>query len=294
MIFDDIYNCPSISSKKLAKESMTYEWGYDYWKSILTERAMRLFVWKNTGDVPQREIEFALMLNGSCGVTNKYKNTMAVFNGQYSGSPTIYYDMYEDYAVYSPVYSKILKVDKNVAVIRNNNCMNSIIPLVHRYATMLSHTEVSFINTLINGRDSGGIPIASTNAQKIAIENYRNSLFNGKVTSILDPAFSGVQFLSVDKNTTLNIKDLMETRKNLLNSFYEDLGVKTAREKKGNMIQNEVNANDSMLMLNLSDMLYNRQLGCEKVNKLFGTNWSVDISEELKYNEFVKGGENNE
>ena len=49
-----------------------------------------------------------------------------------------------------------------------------------------------------------------------------------------------------------------------------------------------------MLMLNLSDMLYNRQLGCEKVNKLFGTNWSVDISEELKYNEFVKGGENNE
>ena len=225
MIFDDIYNCPSISSKKLAKESMTYEWGYDYWKSILTERAMRLFVWKNTGDVPQREIEFALMLNGSCGVTNKYKNTMAVFNGQYSGSPTIYYDMYEDYAVYSPVFSKILKVDKNVAVIRNNNCMNSIIPLVHRYATMLSHTEVSFINTLINGRDSGGIPIASTNAQKIAIENYRNSLFNGKVTSILDPAFSGVQFLSVDKNTTLNIKDLMETRKNLLNSFYEDLGV---------------------------------------------------------------------
>lgn len=286
MFIDSYMNNNQVFSKnKLAKESYTFSVGYDYWKEILFERAMRLFVWKGTGNVPPREIEFALLLNGSCGVTNKYKNKLVAFSGMYAGAPTVYYDVYEQYSVYSPVFSQILNVNVDVAVIRNNACMNSIYPLIHRYAIMLAHIEVSLVNTLINGRDSGGIPVASTKAQKTAIEDYRNSLCNGKVTSILDPAFSGVQFLSVDKNTTLDVKELIESRQNILSSYYADLGVKTAREKKSNMIDAEVNANDSMLLLNLSDMLTERQLGAELVNSMYGTNWSVDIADELKYNE---------
>lgn len=38
-----------------------------------------------------------------------------------------------------------------------------------------------------------------------------------------------------------------------------------------------------MLLLNLNDMLAMRQKGAEAVNKLYGTNWSVDLAEELKY-----------
>ena len=74
----------------------------------------------------------------------------------------------------------------------------------------------------------------------------------------------------------------METRENLLNAFYSDLGVKTAWNKKGNMINEEVEANNSMLLLNISEMLDQRKQGCEKVNKLFGTNWSVEISPEIE------------
>ena len=107
---------------------------------------------------------------------------------------------------------------------------------------------------------------------------------NGKVMPIQDPAFSSVEFIGVDKNTGLNIKELMEARQNLLNAFYNDIGVKTAHEKKGNMNEDEVNANDTMLLLNLDDMLSSRKKGAEKVNALFGTNWEVDVAEELKYN----------
>lgn len=285
------------SKNKLAKESYTFSVGYDYWFQILLERASRLFVWKNTEDVPQKEIEFALMLNGSCGVTDKYKDTLYVFNGHFSGSPTVYFDEFTDYSVYSPVYSANLKVNDEIIVIDNNACRNSIYMLIHRYAIMLSHVEVSFVNELINGRDGGAIPIASTQAQYSALENYRNALCNGKLIPILDPAFSGVEFAPVDRKINFNIKDLMETRDNLLSSFYQDLGVKTSKPKKGNMIVEEVSANDSMLMLNLNDMLYNRQLGCEKVNKRFGTNWSVEISPELNYldtEKSDKGVDNND
>ena len=268
--------------KQLAKEGGTFADGYAYWKELLFERAIKLFKWEDTYEVPPHEIEVALLLGGSCGVTDKYNRKLSVFQGWYAGRPTQYYDIYEDYSVHSPVFSGVFKIGKDIEIIKNNALMNSIYPLVHRYAIMLAHTEVSFVNTLINGRDSGGIPIASTEAQKQAIENYRNSLCNGKVTSILDPAFSGVQFLSVDKNTVLNIKELMEVRENLLNAYYSDLGVKTAWNKKGNMINEEVEANNSMLLLNIGEMLDQRQQGCEKINKLFGTHWKVDISPEIK------------
>jgi len=290
-MFLDDYEKINTQIKKVCSQSGTFSAGFRYWRNVLFERVMRLFVWEGTEsddkkmNIEPRELELILMTNGSAGVHKKYKNTLAAYSGNYCGSPTLYYDVYEDYAYYSPLTSGILKVDKDIVVIRNNAVMNSILPLVNRYATMLAHTEVSFVNTLINGRDSGGIPIASTTTQKAAIEQYRDSLCNGKVGSILDPAFSGVKFLSVDKNTTLNIRDLIEVRQNLLDAFYNDIGVRTSFNKKGNMIVEEVEANDPMLLLNINDMLNERKKGCEKINKLFGTNWSVDIAEELRYNE---------
>lgn len=268
--------------KSLTKECGTFADGYAYWKELLFERSVKLFKWENTYEIEPHEIEVCLLMNGSAGVTDAYKRKLSVFNGWYAGAPTQYFDEYEDYSIYSPVFSGVFKIGKDIEIIKNNALMNSIYPLVHRYAVMLAHTEVSFINTLINGRDSGGIPIASTEAQRTSIEQYRNSLCNGKVTSILDPAFSGVEFVSVNKNTVLNIKELMEVRENLLNAFYADLGVKTAWNKKGNMINEEVEANNSMLLLNLSDMLEQRELACERINKHYGTNWKVSVSPEIE------------
>lgn len=291
-MFLENYLNKNTNIKRLAKEGGTFSDGYNYWTESFLERAVRLFKWRNTGDVQPHEIEVATLLGGSSGVTDKYKKTISVFQGWYAGAPTQYYDIYEDYSIHSPVFSGVFKIGKDIEIIRNNALMNSIYPIIHRYAIMLAHTECSFINTLINGRDSGGIPIASTDAQRQAIEDYRNSLCNGKVTSILDPAFSGVQFLSVDKNTVLSIKDLMETRENLINAFYSDIGVKTAWNKKGNMINEEVEANNGMLLFNIADMLEQRQIGAENINKHFGTNWTVEISPEIKL--MMEEGENNE
>ena len=45
----------------------------------------------------------------------------------------------------------------------------------------------------------------------------------------------------------------------------------------------EVEADTSLLLLNLSDMISKREEGCKLVNKMFGTNWSVHIAEEIDY-----------
>lgn len=277
------------SLAKMAKSGGNFNAAHTYWMNVLFERTVRLFVWNGPDEdgIPQKEIETALMIGGMCGITNKYKKKLAAFNGYYAGTPTVYYDRFEDFSVHSPVYSGVLKVGKQVAVIENNSVRNSVMPLVNKYASLLAHCDVTLINVLINMRDKT-IPVASTAAEKTALENYRNSLCNGKVVPILDPAFSMAKFITVPNTDNSQLKDLMETRRDLLNAFYNDIGVKTSWNKKGNMISEEVEANDSMLLLNLNDMLAARQKGVEMVNEMYGTNWTVDISPELKYNDIEK------
>ena len=75
----------------------------------------------------------------------------------------------------------------------------------------------------------------------------------------------------------------METREKLIKSFYSDIGVRSAFEKRNNTVQAEVEADTSLLLLNLSDMLLQRERACEEVNNMFGTNWSVHVAEEIDY-----------
>ena len=77
--------------------------------------------------------------------------------------------------------------------------------------------------------------------------------------------------------------EIMETREKLIKSFYSDIGVRSAFEKRNNTVQAEVEADTSLLLLNLSDMLHQREIACKQVNGLFGTNWSVHVAEEIDY-----------
>lgn len=270
--------------KKIGKgEKQLFSGAYDFWSENLFERAVRLYTYANLPDsIPAHEPEVISQMNGSSGVTNKKDNKVRVYNGQYCGEPTEYFDIFKSYSVYAPGYSDILEVDKDVIVIRNNSLMNSIYPLVHRYAVLLAHTQVSYINVCITGRNNS-IPISHSPAGDQSIRNYRNNLCNGSITPIMDLSFSDVEFINIPHTETLNARELIEIMRDLLCSFYNDIGVRTTRAKKGNMIQEEIMANDSMLLLNLNDGLEQRKIGWDKVNSLFNLNVTVDMAEEVKY-----------
>lgn len=265
----------------LAKESCTYNVKYGYWRDALFERVMKLFVWENTGDLKPKEIEQRLILKGHCGIA-EYKGELTAFYGSFYGV-TKYMDEWTNYIVRCPIYTGEKKIGTDVVVIDNNSLRNPTFELVHHYATMLAHTEVSLINCLINARDSGGVPIASTEKQKASIREYQNQLFNGKYGVVTDIGNLGVTYAGSDRKTQQDLIDIMETREKLIKSFYSDIGVRSAFEKRNNTVQAEVEADTSLLLLNLADMLKCRERACEEVNKLFGTNWSVHVAREIDY-----------
>lgn len=264
----------------LSYKSTTYPISYNFWVDSLFERIMKLFIWE-CDPVPQREIESRLILNGTCGIT-EYENELTAFFGSISGI-TKYYDTGTHYSVFSPVYADYLEIDKEVIVINNNSLFNPVFPLIHQYAVLLAHADVTLNWTLVNMRDVNGKPVAGTTKVTQSIKQYQDNLINGKIGVINDPAFIGAKFTEGRAMTNNPLKDIIETRRNLLNSFYADIGVKTTWNKKGNMIREEVNGDDSMLLYNISDMLATRKEGCEKVNNRYGVKWAVKLNPELKY-----------
>lgn len=266
---------------KLARESSTFNCGYKYWRDVLFERVMRLFVWENTGDVKPKEIEQRLLLAGHCGVT-KLNNEITAMFGSFYGV-TKYIDEWSHYTVRCPIYSGQRTIGEDVVVINNNALRNPTYMLVHHYAILLAHTEVTLVNCLVNARDAGGVPVASTEKQKQSIVEYQGKIFNGQYGVVTDIGNLGLEYMGADRRTTQNIMDIMETREKLIKSFYSDIGVRSAFEKRNNTVQAEVEADTSLLLLNLSDMLKCREDGAKEVNNMFGTSWKVHVAEEIDY-----------
>lgn len=272
---------------KFAKNDCTYPAFYNYWRNNLFERIIKLFVWENTYDVETgegvkpKEIEMRLILEGHCGIA-KYRNNLTAFFGSFS-EPTVYFDEFKHYFVHSPIYSGRKKIGKDIVIIDNNSIRLPSFALVHRYAQMLAHTEVSYMLTMINLRDSGGVPVVSTEKQKQSVEQYQDRLFMGKFGVVTDIGSLGVNYVGSDRKTTQNVMDIVEAREKIIKSFYSDIGVRSAFEKRNNTVQAEVEADTSLLLFNISDMLAVRQMACKEVNNMFGTNWSVHVAEEIDY-----------
>lgn len=282
--------------QKLSKGACTYNALYAYWQEQLFERVMRLFVWK-CDPIDQKEIEQRLILAGHCGITKlakKYRkhnlsdNDLTAMFGTFFG-PTEYNDEWTGYTVRCPIYAGERTIGKNVVVISNNAERNPVAPLIHHYSQLLAHAEVTFINVLINARDNSGIPIVSTERQKQAVLAYQGKKFNGQYSAIADPGALGVNYTQAMNLQSSLYKEMWETRNNILKEFYSDIGVKAAFEKQSNTIDAEVRSNDSLLLLNIKDMLEYRKRGCEAVNELYGTDWSVKVSDEIDYRAEAKG-----
>lgn len=268
---------------KLDRLSCTYPVIYRYWREWLFERLMRLFVWEDTNEIKPKEIESRLIIQGYCGITkiNKDKELTAVFGSMFG--PTKYQDEFKQFTYHCPIDTGVRTIGKDIVVINNNALRNPTFDLVHHYATLLGHNEVSLINLLINARDNGGVPIVSTQKQKQSVEQYQAQLFNGKYGVVTDVGNLGIQYAGTDRKTNQSLMEVMECREKLIKSFFSDIGVRSSFEKRNNTVQAEVEADTSLLLLNLSDMLKQREDAVKEINSMFGTSWSVHIAEEIDY-----------
>ena len=265
------------------ENACTYPDFFRYWRENLFERLMRLFIWEGMDNPLPKEIEQRLIIAGHCGICD-FKGRLTAFFGSFFGV-TVYNDMWTNYNVHSPVYSGSKTIDKDLIVIDNNSIRNPSLLHVNHYAALLAHAEVTLMMQMVEARDSGGVPIAKTEAAKQSILNYQAKKYNGKIGCVSDPAGIGVEYQGADRHTSLDISGIWDVRTKLLKQFYADIGVRATFDKRSNTVVDEITSDTSMLLYNVSDMINCRKDACEKINNLFGTNWSVRLSDEIDYSD---------
>lgn len=280
-----------------SKSKLTYQKAFKNWQNILTERVINVFRWNNL-NFPQREIEILLILVGFCGFTKfkKSKDLGAVY-GSMSGV-TNYPDIFTTFTYATPLESGMKKIDSELVVINNNEIRMPSLVVINNYAHLLSHADLSLQALLINCR-SGGIIKASTQKQVDSVNNWYNSLYNGKSVSVLDDSSldsfidtKSMDFLQTTTNSRVDINDYYLIRENLLKSFYSDMGIAGTREKKAHLLNDEIYTDINRVIFNVNDMLHERQQAVEKINEIFNTNISVEFNTEIQ--EQIDAMENND
>lgn len=280
-IKDHIKDGDYMAYLKKSPNACTYPDFFVFWRENLFERLMRLFIW-DCGEIDQKEIEQRLILAGHCGIAS-YNNELVAFFGDFAGEPTVYQDEWKKYAVHSPIYSSVYIINKDIVVINANALRNRAIDHINHYAALLGHAEATLMMQLVQARDAGGVPIAKNEKAKQSLIEYQSKQYNARMGVVSDLAGIGVEYLGADRKTSQDINAIWDVRSKLLKSFYADIGVRASFDKKSNTVVDEITSDTSMLLYNVSDMLEYRKKGCDAVNKLFGTNWSVRLSDEIDY-----------
>ena len=162
-----------------------------------------------------------------------------------------------------------------------------LLTYIKRYSRMLADIESTFSIRLINTRATE-YQIANTQPMAAQIKAYNEQLEAGNDHILVDNYFVNT-FRTIERPNypgLENVNDLLIARDKILSMFFRDIGVKMEQNvKRAQLTEEEVTADDQLLVINIKDMLKERREGLERVNRHFGLNITVDISEEFQRKE---------
>lgn len=270
------------SDKKIEKEVLELPRSLNYWLETLFEKCVRMFEWHGLPkSIPQKEIEQRLILDGYCGMVNDKKAGLIVASGGLSGV-TPYCDEFKNFTYASPECAGgTVELGKNAVLIENTSLRNPLLPMILRYSDLLAHAEISLKMALINNRVNNAYAVESNEIAE-SVNAYYNKIYNGKNGSILDDSLvSGVQNIANTRGSGV-VAECIEARNDILRAFFAEIGVRFAKDKKERVVVDEVSADNQMLLLNVNDMKRQRKKSAIEINRIFGKDVSVELSEEFE------------
>lgn len=251
--------------------------------NLLFEKCVRIFKWNEVPkNLPQREIEKYIISLGFCGFVNDRNCGYMVSNGGMS-APTQYDDVFKKFTYARPTAKGgTVTIGKDCVIIRNTSMMNSLSGLIRRTASQLAHADITLRAALVNYR-ANDVLVADDDSSAESIKAYYDSLYEGNLKAIVDEnVISSIKNLSSSRSYADLLK-LTDVKNEIMRSFFAEIGIRQKSDKRERLVTEEVDSDSMMLLFNIHDMLEQRQIACEEINKIFGLNMSVELSEEWDY-----------
>lgn len=244
----------------------------------MLQKSTRIFRYNNLPETIQaKDLETQLQVGGFA-IWKDVNGQLYTFTGGLGGQPNPYY-LPTIATVANPAlnYTKNLTIDEDCVVMLNDNFYQGMIPMYSKYGNLLVEAEVSLKYAIINARVPALIQADNDNTYKSAVEFFKK-VVEGKDYGVISSKemFDGIR--SHDFYKQAYIKDLIESIQYIKGSWYNAIGLNAAFNMKREAINEaEATLNEDILYPTIDVMLECRKNALEKVNKMFGTNITVEL-----------------
>lgn len=244
----------------------------------MLNKSTRIFKYENLPETIQtKDLETQLQVGGFA-IWKKVDGNLYTFTGGLGGAPNPYY-LPTIATVANPAlnYTENLKIDEECVVMLNDHFYQGLMPLHSKYGRLLVEAEISLKYAIINARVPALIQADNDNTYKSADEFFKK-VVEGKEYGIISSKefFDGIR--SHDFYKQAHIKDLIEAIQYIKGSWFNAIGLNAAFNMKREAINEaEATLNEDILYPDIDTMLECRRYGLEKVNKMYGTNITVEL-----------------
>lgn len=283
----------------------------DYMVRYMLARTSRMFKYGNLPEtITRRAIELFTQTNGYGGWAD-YKDNLYYFFGGLGGKPDHEY-MPTTFIVANPALemSKTYEINKNCIIMPNDTLYQGLMPMLSKYCSMLAENELTMNVVDIMAR-SALVFKADDERERTSAQQYIADLKDGKLSVITSDKLIGSDGVDAQPGATDSaavMTHLIEMEQYFKAAMFNELGLNANwNAKRETITSSETLLNSDTLLPLIDDMLYNRQEAIEKVNKMFGTNITVEfdsawedneteleLTEEMMKNQAENAGQTNE
>ena len=251
-------------------------------KQIISQMLNKTITIFKYGNLPEtitdKDIEIITQVNGY-SIWKEVDGKLYVFYGSLGGEPNPYY-LPTLAIIANPAlrYNASLKIDEECVVMLNDYLYTGLMPLFNKYGSLLTEAEISLKYAIINARVPALLQSDNDNTYKSAQEFF-SKIEKGDGYGIIASKefFEGIK--SQDFYKQPYIKDLIESIQYIKGSWYNEIGLNAQFNMKREAINSaESTLNEDILYPAVDVMLQCRKKAVEKINKMFGTNITVELN----------------
>ena len=232
-----------------------------------------------------------LILDGQVCITDFNEKLYACI-GNRGGTPNEYY-VPTQFIIANPILgSKQVKIDVDGVVFYNTKIdqfwlngsseifATGLYDLIEQTATLLADNIISINCVQVNARVNTFFD-ADSEAQAIAGEAILKKMYAGVPYMVLrGDLIEKIRVNPVNTSATgQNITELVELHNYIIANFFQSIGIKSNNiMKRERLIRDEIESQDDFLQISILEMLAAWQDGLNKVNQMYGTEFSVKLN----------------
>lgn len=239
-----------------------------------------MFHYENMPDsLPASQLEMMLQSNGFVAVA-KVDDNIYAFNCGFSGNKDVYYNPIS-VLINNPNinYNEELVIDKECVLFKNDSMLMGLVPIYTKYASLIIENDISCVMANINKRIQTLLSANDDNTIESA-KLFLTDIENGKLSVVADSKlFDSLKVNPTTTSNNNNLHDLIEYNQYVKAELYNEVGLPMNNQmKKEHLIKAEIEDNSDFLYPLVDNMLYERRIAVDKINKMFDTDITVEFN----------------